>query len=269
MLDNPRPRLPEGCYALVNLPQAPPIGDSAMGTGWWEMDQIWRMYPGQFTVMTGLPGSGKSTLLLNMIANMSELHGIKTFVFSPENERHILAKFRAIWGKRKGWDYFVNHQVFVQSTDGFVNKPMELRDVLDRAVDVIVSQGIDLLIVDPWNELEHLKPRDVAMTDYIRTALMYLKGMCRCNKVPIILVAHPTKAVSEHGGRVPTLADIEGSMAWFNKCDNGLIVHREEKATKVISAKVREYGAGKVGKCLFYVDEVTGLFTPMKGAVDL
>jgi hypothetical protein len=35
---------------------------------------------------------------------------------------------------------------------------------------------------------------------------------------------------------------------------------------KVISAKVREIGAGKIGSCHFYVDPLTGQFTPQYGS---
>jgi twinkle protein len=80
------------------------------------------------------------------------------------------------------------------------------------------------------------------------------------------LVAHPTKAVNDNGGRVPTLADIEGSMNWYNKCDNGLIVHRDpdKNRTGVLSAKVREIGAGQRGTCWFDVDPKTGTFKPVE-----
>jgi hypothetical protein len=60
-------------------------------------------------------------------------------------------------------------------------------------------------------------------------------------------------------------------MNWFNKCDNGLIVARDQdkSTTRVISAKVRESpAAGKLGVCYFTVDRNTGIFTPQKGAVD-
>jgi twinkle protein len=124
-----------------------------------------------------------------------------------------------------------------------------------------------VLLIDPWNELEHLKPPDMLLTDYIRTALMYLKRICRHYGVAVIVIAHPTKAVTERGGRTPSLADIEGSMNWYNKCDNGLIVEREAGGTKVISAKVREHGAGRVGTAYFHVDPNTGRFTPQLGAV--
>ena len=108
------------------------------------------------------------------------------------------------------------------------------------------------------------------LTDYIGECLMLLKQFCRSMNAVVIVVAHPTKAVNEKGGRIPNLADIEGSMNWFNKCDNGIIVAREENlnTTRVISAKVREIGAGKRGQCWFDVDPETGLFTPQYGGVD-
>lgn len=271
MSDNVVPLLPRGCYTLADLPQRESIEKSAISTGWWELDQLWRLYAGQFTVVTGLAGSGKSTLILNVIANISEQYGkgMRTFMFVPENEQSVCEKLRKIWGARQGWDYFAQSQIIVQSAaeEAFGDDPMDLRSVLDRAVQVVERQGAEVLLIDPWNELEHLKPPDMLMTDYIRTALMYLKRICRHHRVAVILIAHPTKAVTEKGGRTPSLADIEGSMNWYNKCDNGLIVERTGTTAKIISAKVREIGAGKVGVCHFDVDPATGRFTPQYGAV--
>jgi twinkle protein len=108
------------------------------------------------------------------------------------------------------------------------------------------------------------------MTDYIGQCLMYLKQFARHYNVTVILVAHPTKA-GIADGKVPALSDIEGSMAWFNKCDNGLIVVRDGKTTttRIISAKVRERGAGKRGECYFTVDPDSGIWTAQHGAVSL
>jgi twinkle protein len=124
------------------------------------------------------------------------------------------------------------------------------------------------VLIDPWNEIERAKPKDMMLTDYIGQCLMYLKQFCRSYGTTVILVAHPTKAgVAE--GKTPTLADIEGSMNWYNKCDNGLIVVRDvgRPVTRIVSAKVREIGAGKRGLCHFDVDEETGVFKPQYGAV--
>lgn len=264
---------PRGYYSLADLPQRESVASVAKSTGWWELDQIWRLYLGQFVVVTGIAGHGKSTFLLNVLANMAIEHGTRSFLFVPENEQNVRDKFRGIWGERAGFDYFCANQCYIQSAanDPFGDEPADIKSVLDRAVSCVDRDKIDVLMIDPWNELEHLKPANQLMTDYIREALMYLKNICRRHSVTVIMVAHPTKAVTENGGRTPLLSDIEGSMNWYNKCDNGLVVVRdfEKKTAKVISAKVREHGAGKIGTCHFYVNEETGRFTPQHGAVTL
>jgi twinkle protein len=258
-----------GYYALADLPQRKSLGAATLSTGWWELDQIFKLYPGQFVVVTGIAGHGKSTLLLNIVANVFE-QGIKSFLYVPENEGHIREKLSLIWGDRPGWEQFSEIGCFIQSAEveTYDQAPKTLQWVLEQAIVAIKEDGVRLVLIDPWNELERAKPKDMLLSDYIGQCLMWLKQFCRLYGITVVLVAHPTKAgVSE--GKTPTLADIEGSMNWYNKCDNGLIVVREPSinVTKVISAKVREIGAGKRGSCYFDVDEDTGRFTPQYGAV--
>lgn len=257
-----------GYHALSELPQRGSIHDIVCSTGWPELDSIWKLYPGQFTICTGVAGHGKSTLLLNVVVNIARQSGVKTFMYVPENEGHIHEKMKLIWGREPGFDAFAGDQCFVQSAQppAYDSVAKTLQWVLDRAVIAVERDGVDLLLIDPWNELERAKPKDQLLSDYIGQCLMHLKQFCRAMNVAVILVAHPTKAGVEQG-KTPTLADIEGSMNWFNKCDNGLIVVRDPIAAsaKVISAKCREIGAGKRGECHFFVDPNTGLFTPQPG----
>ena len=261
-----------GYFSLRELRKYPDISSSTVATGWWELDQIFKVYPGQFVVVTGLAGSGKSTFLFNMLMTMARIHGTRSFMYVPENERHLHSKLRSIWpGNDAGFEHYGEFQCFVQSAapDDYDTSPQDLSWVLNKAIVAIEKDGVDVLLIDPWNELEHAKPPNMLMTDYIRLCLMYLKQFARAYDVTVILVAHPTKAVTENGGRTPLLSDIEGSMNWYNKCDNGLIVVRdyEKKTTRVISAKVRELGAGKIGQCWFNVDPDTGIFIPQYGGV--
>lgn len=259
-----------GYYALGELPQQESVEKIAMSTGWWELDQIWRPYPGQFNVVTGIAGHGKSTFLLNVLCNMAKKHGTRSFLYVPENEGHIRDKLQGIWGRDEGFRYFCEAQCYIQSAqpNRYDQAARTLDWVLDKAATAIEKDNVDIVMIDPWNELERAKPRDMMLTDYIGECLMYLKQFCRSLQATVIMVAHPTKAgVSE--GKTPSLADVEGSMNWYNKCDNGLIVVRDpEKSTaKVVSAKAREIGSGKRGQCWFYVDEHTGQFAPQVGAV--
>jgi twinkle protein len=258
-----------GYFTLADLPQRESIAEHAISTGWWELDQIFKLYRGQFVVVTGIAGSGKSTFLLNVLLNLAK-RDVRSFLYVPENEQHLKEKLKPIWKNDATFNTFAARQCFVQSSipDAYDSEPRTLNWVLERAVKAVTVDGVDVVMIDPWNELERSKPRDMLMSDYIGECLMSLKQFCRFFSVSVILVAHPTKAVNEHGGRLPTLADIEGSMNWFNKCDNGLVVVREadKNTAKVISAKVREIGAGKVGCCHFHVDPETGIFTPQYGA---
>ncbi len=261
-----------GYYSLKDLRQRPSIAEQCLSTGWKELDAIWRLYAGQFTVVTGIAGQGKSTFLLNVLCNLAKKHCTRSFLYVPENEGHLLDKMRGIWGPQGGFDDFCENLCYVQSAnpEEYREMPfMNLPWVLDQARVAVEKDWTSVLLIDPWNELEHYKPANMLLTDYIRECLMHLKRYSRVANVSIILVAHPTKAVFEEKGkpRQPTLADIEGSMNWYNKCDNGLVITRnmELNTAKVISCKVREHGAGKVGACAFYVDPNTGVFTPQYG----
>lgn len=259
-----------GYYSLADLPQQPGVAEIAISTGWWELDQIWRPYPGQFNVVTGIAGHGKSTFLLNVLCNLAKKHGTKSFLYVPENEAHVRDKLRSIWGAAEGFEEFCGAGCFIQSAQPkhYNDAPQTLEWVLNRADEALDRDDADVVLIDPWNELERAKPPDLLMTDYIGRCLMHLKQFCRATNATVILVAHPTKAgVSE--GKTPGLADIEGSMNWYNKCDNGLIVARdpEKPVARVISAKAREIGSGKRGTCWFHVDPDSGVFTPQMGAV--
>jgi twinkle protein len=267
------PHPPSTYFALADLPQRGSIEKQAFGSGWWELDRILKFYLGQFIVVTGLAGSGKSTFLLNVIVRLARQHGIKSFMYVPENEAHICDKLRKIWGgDAASFDHFSTSQCFVQSAapDSFDERPRTLDWILSKAAAAVERDKIELVLIDPWNELDRAKPPQMLLTDYIGESLMLLKQFCRSLNAFVIVVAHPTKAVNERGGRIPNLADIEGSMNWFNKCDNGLIVVREAErdTTRIISAKVREIGAGRIGACYFSVDPETGVFTPQYGGVN-
>jgi twinkle protein len=261
-----------GLYSLADLPQAPSIAEHAISTQWWELDQIFKLYAGQFVVVTGIPGHGKSTFVLNILANVAKKKDIRSFVYAPENEQQLMRRLRGIWNNDSTFDIFASRQIFIQSSaeNEHDDRPKTLPWVLDMAVRAVEKDGVDIVVIDPWNELERCKPADWLMTDYISECLMLVKQFIRLYRVTVIIVAHPTKAGLEKGHK-PGLADIEGSMGWYNKCDNGLIVVRDESklnTTRVISAKVRESpDAGKVGDCWFFVDPETGIFTPQHGAV--
>lgn len=270
ILEMPDASVPAGLYALADLPQRGSVAKQAFGSGWPELDEIFKMYLGQFVVVTGIAGHGKSTLMLNILLKLAREKGIGSFLHIPENEGHIIEKLRLMWtGTDKGFEHFCRSQCTIQSAvPQYEKEPAHtIGWVLDHAEWAVAHRKAEIVLIDPWNELDRARKRDEMMTDYIGRCLMEIKDFCRTMNAVVAIVAHPTKAITQTGNRVVSLADIEGSMNWYNKCDNGLIVVREAGNTaKVISAKVREIGAGKLGACHFFVDPATGQFTPQYGS---
>lgn len=255
-----------GLFPLAIVPQAKPVSEIAVGTGWWELDQIFKLYPGQFVVATGKAGHGKSTFLFNLILNLCVQFDKRAFFYVPENERHLKEKMRRIFaGTDDEFAVLSQDRLYVQCAgyEHYDAQPHTIDWVLDAAYGALQMYGIDVVMIDPWNELERARARDQLLPDYIGECLMKVKNFANATETTVIMVAHPTKAAND---RTPTLGDIEGAMNWWNKCDNGLIVERDERGTKVISAKVREVGAGKVGVCHFTVDG-NERFTPVYGGV--
>jgi twinkle protein len=213
-----------GYFSLAELPQRGSVAKQAFGSGWWELDQIFKFYLGQFVVVTGIAGHGKSTFLLNVLVKIAREKGVRSFMYVPENEAYLRDKLLKIWGDEATFEHFAESQCFVQSAvpDAYDGRPKTLDWVLEKAVVAIERDKVEVVLIDPWNELERAKPRDMLMTDYIGECLMMLKQFCRTFNVVVIMVAHPTKAVNENGGRVAGLADIEGSMNGSTNATTGL-----------------------------------------------
>lgn len=265
----PRHGIP-GYYALADLPQRAPLSESVVSTGWFELDKILKIYPGQFVVTTGNAGSGKSTFLFNLIINLCWKNQKKAWLYVPENEANLLQKLDLMFGDQPGgslFGSFAHTRCFVQSSsyEHYNDEPRTIEWILGNAWEAHKKDGVSLVLIDPWNELERAKLDGENLTDYIGRCLMRVKMFARETGCTMFMVAHPTKAAN---GRDVTLGDIEGSMHWFNKCDNGLIVKHEagSRETIVVSAKVREQPyAGRPGHCIFLVDPSTGLFSEQLG----
>lgn len=265
-----------GYSALGLFPQRASIDSIALSTGWWELDQLFKLYPSQFVMVTGAAGHGKSTFLFNLACNVFREHGMRSFMYVPENEDFIRDTLLRMWGDAPGWEEFCAHGCFLQSSqpEEYDEIAKTLQWVLNKAIKAIVQNGVRLVIIDPWNELEWAKARDMTMTEYISRCLQWLKKFARKYQVTVMLAAHPTKDAvyrANHEDRMVGGYDIDGGANWMNKADNILSLKREDgkAVTCLSSSKVRHRGAGKRGRMYFDVDEETGLFKPQIGAVSV
>ena len=270
ILNAARPYPVRGLYKLDDYPELP--AKPTFKTPWTTMDNHFRIFAGEFIVITGIPNHGKSPFALNLAIGLSETHGWRTALFSPETpvmpmlrdklRRMILRMPHGLASRQEvaaADRWILGHFDFIDVdpiTDDETD--FDLDWVLDRAKDLVLRNGTNLLIIDPWNEIDHARRRDETITDYISRSIRQIKRFAREFDVAVIVVAHPTKEVGRDGkARMPTLYDIEGSAAWFNKPDHGLIIHRADETnneTAVRIAKVKWQETGRKGLVNFRFD---------------
>lgn len=274
-LNEAKPYPVKGLYRLSDYPD---VGEPrTYSTGWADIDEVLKLWLGELLVVTGIPGHGKSTWVLNLCANLARMHGWVCGVASFEIPtvpalRYKLRLAITGYGKDK-W-----HRQLIEEADGFIqqhfvfidddptgggDEDLTLEWLLERAADAVLRDGIKVLVIDPWNEVEHARPKNESETQYVNRALRMIRRFALRYDVLAIVVVHPTKDVGKDGNsRVPTLYDCEGSAAWFNKPDHGVVIdvpNPVQNETVVWVKKARFSWSGRKGDVtLEYIPETEG-----------
>lgn len=253
--------------------------EKGISTGYRDLDNHYSIRPGEFTVITGIPNSGKSNFLDQLLINSALYHGWRVAVFSPENQpiedhaARMIEKFHGLpFGEgptkrmtkeqlAEGQQWLNEHFFWILPDD---DSEWSLNEILERAKSLVFKKGVRALVIDPWNELEHLRPREMSETEYISHSLKRLRQFGRHYGVAMFVVAHPAKLYKGSDGNypVPTPYDISGSAHWRNKADNCLTIWRDFTKTggeiEVHIQKIRFKQTGKIGMVDLIYDKVTG-----------
>lgn len=253
--------------------------DKGVSLGWSMLDGFYRVRPGEWTLVTGIPGSGKSEFIDACMLNLAKEHGWTFGIFSPENqplEQHIKKLAEKHTGKpfakgpseRMTPNDLMNAAMFLQNHFSFIlpeGDDWGLDNILDLASTLVVRQGIRGLMIDPWNEIEHARSGPLSESEYISQALTKVRRWARSNGVHVWIVAHPTKLRKNDDGTypVPTPYDVSGAAHWRNKADYAITVHRpdlKQDISEVHIQKVRFKEMGRLGMVRFKWDRVSGRY---------
>lgn len=211
-------------------------------------DELIRWETGRLAIVTGIPSSGKSEFVDYLTMKMNLLFGWKVAYFTPENyplKYHYSKLFEKLIGKRftsktatemdyeMAIDHIRNNFFYILNEDDFTVDSMLL-----SAKILVKTRGIKVLVVDPYNRLEH-QYKD-SETQYISRFLDKLTNFARFSDVLVILVAHPRKMERDAMGKLkcPSLYDISGSSNFYNKCDYGFTIHRKTDGNNALLNEV-------------------------------
>lgn len=241
---------------------------------------------GDLSVWTGIPSHGKTTWVNCLASTLAREYGWKacfgSFEQNPrgDHQRYLRTYYL---GKPKT-DAHGNSQwspAEISEADAWVEKyftfivpdvntedMVTLKWVLTRVRAAITQHGAKLIIIDPWNELDHDRPNGMSLTEYTGFAIKEFKRLAKAYMVHVMIVAHPAKMEKNKDGAygVPTLYDVSDSAHWANKCDIGGIVHRVEGeenqyATLIRVAKIRYWNViGRTGDKFLEYNPDTGKY---------
>ena len=264
---------------------------SGAATGWENLDRICTFELGRLLVLTGIPGSGKSEFVDELVVRLNLRHHWRTAFFSPENmplAYHLQKLAEKVGGSpfRRGITSEVQYVRTVEYlSDNFISilpkDNFTAENVLSKALELVRRRGIRIFVLDPVNCIDHCIPSGQSETQYMNAFLDRLANFARRHRLLIIVVAHPRKMHREAGTQklpVPDMYDVNGSAAFYNKCDYGMVVerNREARVTRLHVKKVKFKHLGDDGVATFVYNRINGRFTVCdekpgiaRGAVDL
>ncbi|XP_050276476.1 twinkle homolog protein, chloroplastic/mitochondrial isoform X2 [Quercus robur] len=253
-------------------------------TGWRALNEFYNVVPGELTIVTGVPNSGKSEWIDALLCNLNETAGWKFALCSMENrvreharkllEKHIKKPFfDASYGgsaERMTVEELQQGKKWLSDTFHLIrcedDSLPSIKWVLDLAKAAVLRHGVRGLVIDPYNELDHQRPVSQTETEYVSQMLTKVKRFAQHHSCHVWFVAHPRQLHHWVGGP-PNMYDISGSAHFINKCDNGIVIHRNRDPAvgpvdqvQVCVRKVRNKVAGTIGDAFLLYNRVTGEF---------
>ncbi|XP_051128290.1 twinkle homolog protein, chloroplastic/mitochondrial-like isoform X2 [Andrographis paniculata] len=253
-----------------------------VSTGWKGLDELYNIVPGELTVVTGVPNSGKSEWIDALLCNLNHSVDWKFALCSMENkvreharkllEKHIRKPFFDVrYGdstERMSVEELEQGKMWLSDSFSLIRCENDclpsINWVLGLARIAVLRHGVRGLVIDPYNELDHQRPPGQTETEYVSQMLTKIKRFAQHHSCHVWFVAHP-RQLHNWVGDAPNLYDISGSAHFINKCDNGIVIHRNRDPeigpldlVQVCVRKVRNKVAGTIGEAFLSYNRVTG-----------
>lgn len=276
-----RPIVPSRLVKFSDIPATKRI---AVSCGWINLEKHLKIVRPELMIITGPPNHGKSQFATALGCNLAFDHGwpgaILQFEDDVERNREDLARYwlgRCKGTQQQDWTDADRREAsqWIDAMFRTIPPNEDLEDVtrdvswLDANIEEAVARhGARWVLIDPWNELEHVFSRGQTEAQYLNDAIRRLKRMARRYQILLIIVSHPDK----QGGQIPEIDDwslynMAGGATWNNKADHGIIVLRPDKdrpETYVKVAKSKRHAVmGRPGVVQMRFNPVLATYEPV------
>jgi twinkle protein len=257
VLFSAKPYPVQGLYTLDDFPERGEVRAYPVGVE--PLADLIRIVPGTLTVLTGYSNMGKSSLM-NAIIGHSLRENFPVCLASFETDAKPILRdglrasiLRCAAHELPGHpdlehaDACLRERLTIISQAVDEDLEMDLTKFLELCRVAVIRHRAKMIVLDPWNELEHKRRRDETETDYIGRAIRAIKRFAKQHDVAFWLIAHPTKP-QVGASKVPGLYDISGSANFANKADYGITYHRPDPKENRAIVRVTKVRMGLPGR---------------------
>ena len=251
LIEGARPMWTDEVCRMSDVPESGPV--QTFETGFKLLDEHgFRLIRPAFMPVIGPYGSGKSVLVRQLCCNLYRMYGWRSLITAFEEKikpryqrdlrKHLIgsddydAQGVLTWRRKTGnWTADDVARADAAIEDGFRflrrkrNATLDVDRLIDRIEFAVRVYGVDVVVIDPVNEVDHQVPKGESKTDYMGRFMMQLKQLADDYGLLMIVCAHPPKEGVEKRsakGRLLTLNDGADTAHYGNKADIGWCVWR-------------------------------------------
>ena len=230
-----------------------------------DMDDFFRWKKGEMNLFVGYGNHGKTFFALQLMLTKSIWDGWKWAVFSPENYPandfydDIVEMYAGKWLRDMNEDeytqacHFISEHIFyVYPEDGH-----DVHSINERFRYLVMKKGVDGVMIDPFNQLDHLQKAYQREDQYLSEIFKDIKRFALLNNICYNIISHPKNPTYAQDKSLPIvdMYDIAGGAVWGNKMDQIISYYRpnfhidkNDPHVKVIIQKLkRKRTGGKLG----------------------
>ena len=217
-----------------------------------ELDKVFKWKRKDINLIFGHGNYGKTQMWVHLMLVKSMYDGWRWAIFCPENypatdfyidviEMYIGKHIDDRMGNKMTQDelyeaieFFNDHFIYV-----YPDEAHDLNTIHTIFRSLILRHGIDGVLLDPWNQLDHIIDNRDDL--YLSKALKEIKKFALMNDISYNIIAHPKGMLPNKDNELPEVQvwHIAGGPMWNNKSDNILSVERPEWHTNKTSGWTR------------------------------
>lgn len=246
--------------------------------GFEALDPLYSVKIGCTSYIYGSPYHGKTELWFEILMNLSEIHGMRHVLWTPETGTAEQVAAELI-RKRIRADFYKAKQNIIFEAQNWLDEHFIIIDedgetfTLDEfyaLVDEVEAKTgkIHTTTVDPWNEFYHSFHDYSGREDkYLEVKLGWVRLNARAKMRHNCIITHvrdqekrEREGISFYPAATPR--EIAGGQAWFRKGEAMMCVWRppfiegeyQKNEAKILVHKAKPKGIGNTGECSLYYD---------------